>query len=191
MNVADVIRQLGYTDQWLEWGFIDETYLQVQYAEFLQSDDKNQEHYRCRAFCDFLSRNERLTDEAIDKIFRLTDDGPDGCNLLTDRISALIFSGVLSDEQHFALADRHPIVREPPLQKRYERETLLRRIRRTGLSENFAAIQATRDGAIHLCLLNHPEITHEHLQWLASGGANKSIRNRAEALLRSKRFREP
>lgn len=190
MNVAGIIRQLGYTDQWLEWGFIDEAYLQAQYDEFLQSDDKNQEHYRCKAFCDFLSRNEHLTDVAIDNIFRLTDDGPDGCDLQTDRISELIFSGVLSDEQHFALGNRHPVVREPPLQKRYERETLLRKIRRTGLPENFAAIQATRDGAIHLCLLEHPEVTRQHLQWLASAGANKSIRNRADALLRSKRFRE-
>jgi hypothetical protein len=190
MNVAGIIRQLGYTDQWLEWGFIDEAYLRAQYDEFLQSDDKNQEHYRCKAFYDFLSRKEHLTDVAIDNIFRLTDDGPDGCDLQTDRISELIFSGVLSDEQHFALGNRHPVVREPPLQKRYERETLLRQIRRTGLPKNFAAIQATRDGAIHLCLLEHPEVTRQHLQWLASAGANKSIRNRADALLRSKRFRE-
>ena len=191
MNVTEIVKQLGYTDQWLEWGIVDEAYLRAQHAEYVHSEDKNQEHYRCRAFLDFVRRNSRLTDGVIDKIFRLTDSGPDGCNLTTNRIIELILSGILTNEQHFALADRHPSVLERPIGKLYQRESLLRKIRRSGLSANFSEIQGCSDSAIQLILFEHPDLTREHLQWLKDNGANKSIRNRADAMLRSNRFRQP
>lgn len=191
MTVAQIIKQLGYTIQWLELGIVDQAYLESQYTEYARSDDKNQEHYRCRAFLDFIGRNSCLTDDVIDKIFLLTDSGPDGCNLIANRIIELIVSGILTDEQHFALADRHPGVLERPIGKLYERESLLRKVRRTGLAANFAEIQASADSSIHLSLFEHPELAREHVEWLASAGANKSVRNRAQAMLRSKRFREP
>jgi hypothetical protein len=174
----------------LEWGIVDEAYLRAQYAEYVQSDDKNQEHYRARAFHDFLSRRVQLTDETVDCIFRLTDEGPDGCDLTTNRIIELIVGGLLTDEQHFALAGHHPIVRQPPIERCYDRASLLIKIRRTGLAANFSDVQACADSVIHLNLLEHPELAREHLEWLASAGANKSIRNRAQSMLRSKRFRE-
>ena len=189
MNVADIARELGYTGQWLEWGIVDEAYLQSQYEVFLRSEDKNQEHYRCRAFIDFLARNSHLTDDLIDKVFLLVDCGPDGCNLQGNRAIELIVSDILTDEQHFALAQRHPGVFEKPIGKRYKRESLFRKIQSTGLAANFAEIQTSADKVIHLWLFEHPELSREHLEWLKSAGANKSIRNRAEATLGSKRFR--
>ena len=191
MTVAQIIKQLGYTVQWLKWGIVDQTYLESQHTEYARSDDKNQEHYRCRAFLDFIGRNSCLTDDVIDKIFRLTDSGPDGCNLTANRIIELIVSGILTDDQHFALADRHPSVLERPSGKLYQRESLLRKIRRSGLAANISEIQASGDSAIQLSLFELPDLTREHLQWLKDDGANKGIRNRAEAILGSKRFRQP
>ena len=98
MELAEIIKALGYTREWLEWDIVDEPYLQAQYAEYSRSDDKNQEHYRCGAFNDFLKRRSGLTDDQVDKIFRLTDNGPDRCDLSDNRLYALISSGILSDE---------------------------------------------------------------------------------------------
>jgi len=190
MNVGDIIKTLGYTVQWLEWGIVNEAYLESQYAGYFRSDDKNQEHYRCRAFRDFICRSSSLTDDVIDKVFLLRDDGPDGCDLTSNRVIELILSGILSDEQHFALANRQRSVLDRPIGKLYERESLLRKVRRTGLAANLSEIQASSDSFIQLSLLDHPDLARVHLQWLQGCGANKSIRNRAEALLRSKRFRE-
>ena len=190
MTVEAILQALGYTSEWLEWGIVDEAYLRSQYAKYCQSEDKDQEHYRWRAYLDFIRRSSCLSDDVIDKIFLLRDAGPDGCDLTDNRIIELIYSGILTDEQHFALADRHAGVLEEPVGKPYKRESLLRRIRQSGLTANFAEIQASADSAIHLNLFEHPELAREHLQWLQVAGANKSIRNRAEALLRSKRFRD-
>jgi hypothetical protein len=190
MELAEIIKALGYTREWLEWDIVDEPYLQAQYAEYCRSDDKNQEHYRCGAFNDFLKRRSGLTDDQVDKIFRLTDNGPDRCDLADNRAIALIHSGVLSDEQHFAMATRHPRVLAPPIQRMYQRETLLRKIRQSGIAETFGETQASGDREVQCFLLEHPDLAREHLKWLAESGANKAIRNRAAALLGSKRFRD-
>jgi len=51
MNSADAIaKHFGYTDDWLRLGVVTHADLQQQLAEFDTSDDKNTEHYRCRAF---------------------------------------------------------------------------------------------------------------------------------------------
>lgn len=186
-----IARELGYTSEWLAWGVVDEAYLRAQYDLYTRDDDKNQEHYRCAAFRDFLCRQLHVTDDLIDKVFRLTDDGPDRCDLRRNRICELLLSGCLSDEQHFALAQRHPEVHEPPLQKVYQRESLLRKIRRSGVAANFAEIQAYGDRDVQLALLEHAELEREQLVWLAEHGANKAIRNRAGQRLRTDRFRLP
>jgi hypothetical protein len=189
VDLAEILSELGYTSEWLEWGIIDRPYLEAQYALYCRSEDKNQEHYRCRAFIDFLHRQPRLTDDLIDKVFQLEDHGPDGCDLSDNRVMELIDSGILSDDQYFGLADRHSRVLTPPVNRLYKRNGLLRKISRSGLAENFPEIQAIGDSAIQLFVLEHPDLTRAHVQWLAEAGSNKAIRNRAVALLRSKRFR--
>ena len=47
-RIETILRQLGYTREWLEVGVVDEECLRQQYEEYLHSDDKNQEHYRDR-----------------------------------------------------------------------------------------------------------------------------------------------
>jgi hypothetical protein len=189
MTVEEILQALGYTHEWLEWGIVDEEYLRSQYAKYSQSDDKNQEHYRCQGFLDYLNLLQQVTDEMIDRIFLLTDAGPDGCDLTVNRLFELIGSGILTDEQHFALAHRHPGVLEKPIEEFYRRHSLLRKVRQSGLAANFTEIQESADSFIQLHLLDHPDVAREHLEWLKDAGASKSIRNRAEACLRSKKFR--
>lgn len=189
MDLAEILTELGYTSEWLEWGIVEKQYLEVQYSEFCRSHDKNQEHYRCRAFADFLGRYTQMTDELVDRVLRLTDSGPDKCDLRINRMFALIGSRILSDEQHFALAGRYPRFLEPALVRLYRRESILRKIRRSGLADRFSEIQASEDKVLQVYVLDHPEVERNHLQWLTECGANKRIRNRAAAMLRSRKFR--
>jgi hypothetical protein len=190
VELTKIAAELGYTSPWLDWGFVDEPYLRAQYAQYTSTDDKNQEHYRCGAFREFLRRHSRLSDEVVDRIFRLADDGPDRCNLHQNRIFELLLSGRLSDEQHFALAKRQPTVLEPPLQKIYWRCGILRKIRQSGVAANFAEIQLVSDREVQLELLEHADLAREHLVWLAERGANKAIRNRAAQRLQRNQFRQ-
>lgn len=189
MDLETILAELGYTRDWLAVGVVDETFLREQYAEFCRSEDKNQEHYRNGAFVSFLHRIASLSGEELSTLLNLTDNGPDRCDLAIERAIELLASGILTDEQLFGLAERHPRVLTPPLRKRYLREVLMRRIRRTGLEANFSEVQGLLDSTVQREILDHSELTRAQLEWLASHGLNKAIRNRATELLQCRRFR--
>lgn len=190
MDLDAILRQLGYTEAWVACGIVDGAFLRKQYAEYSSSEDKNQEHYRARAFSLFLASVEGLSDELLGSILLLTDRGPDHCDLSDHRAIELLASGRLTDEQLVDLPKRWPRVLQPPIQRRYLRETLSRRIRQTGVAANFDEIKAIADAHIQLEVLNHPDLGKSHVEWLAASGSNKAVRNRAIELLRSRRFQQ-
>src|SRR6185436_7409639 len=59
--VPEIMAELGYTPEWLSLGIVDEGHLRAQSALFQISEDKHPEHYRSRAFLDFLDRTRELT----------------------------------------------------------------------------------------------------------------------------------
>ena len=119
MNLDAILRQLGYTEAWIACGIVDEAFLREQYAEYSSSEDKNQEHYRARAFSSFLAKVEGLPDELLGRLLDLSDLGPDGCDLSDCGIIALLESGRLTDEQLGSLSERCARVLQPPIQLRY------------------------------------------------------------------------
>jgi hypothetical protein len=189
MMSAQFLREFGYTQDWIACGVVDEVFLREQYAEYCRSDDKHQEHYRYRAFASFLARQSTLSDDLVDKIFSLTDAGPDGTDLSADRIIRLIASGLLTDEQHGRLGKQHPRVLDAPVRRQYLRESLRRKIRKEGIEASFAEIQESGDSHLQLEVLDHPEVTRSHLEWLKTSGSSRAIRNRATQLLGSRRFK--
>ena len=191
MDISTALRSLGYTPLWLDLGIVSPEFVLAQIAELEQSKDKNQEHYRCEGFQVFLDSRESLTDEEIEGILRLTDDGPDRCDLRTDRIIGVIHSDLLTDQQLDQLGAL-PEVREAPIQRRYERARLYRRLRREGLSDGvFRMIVDSRDSELQRRIIERPDLSRKHVESLAKSGCNKKIRNVAAQLLRSRRFRQP
>ncbi|HEX2878291.1 MAG TPA: hypothetical protein VHO25_02020 [Polyangiaceae bacterium] len=188
VTLAHILQELGYNDDWITFGIVDEAYLREQYAEYLVSEDKNQEHYRAVTFWSFMSQVETISDETIAHIFQLADNGPDNCDLSDDRIVTLVEHGPLTDKQYTDLAIQHPRVLTPPIQRRYIRGTLRRKIKASGIANNFEEIKARGDGQIQLEMLEAPDIARTHLEWLRDFGSNKAIRNRAREFLRSRRF---
>ena len=182
-----IAQDLGYTEAWFRLGVVDNDFLAAQYTEFQNSEDKNQEHYRHRAFVRFLQNRTRLSDEEVNAVFELTDEGPDGSDLRSTRIIELIGSNHLTDAQ-LASLDRFPLVFEPAIQKIYRRRLLLHELAKEGvIDEVFNAVRDSNDKEIHLAILKRNDLREDQLQWLVENGLNISIRNQAIGLL--KRFR--
>jgi hypothetical protein len=182
----ELLELFGYTRDWIAAGVIDSAGLRRQYASFEGSDDKNSEHYRNGVFLEYLRSTSRLTDTELDLVLALTDVGAD---LRINRSIQLISSGLLSDEQFDRLAAT-PAVQDGAAARVYSRHGLLRLLARTGLTAaTFALIEASPDSFVHEAVLRHPQVSREHLLWLGEAGANRSIRNRALAALKSNRYR--
>ncbi len=187
-TLSTILSVLGYTADWLELGVVNESDLQVQYATFLASSDKNAEHYRNGMFCAFLQRTKSLTDAEIGAIVELRD-APEHIDMADNRLIGLVSSGVPSDEQLRALAG-HPKIERDPVRKRHHRALILREIRDNGLTSLvFDQIRDSVDAHLHESLLEHTNVSTEHLLWLCESGGNLAIRNRAKQMLQSKRFR--
>jgi hypothetical protein len=182
----ELLEILGYTRDWLAAGVIDSAFLRRQYALFEGSDDKNSEHYRNDAFLAYLRRTNCLTDTEVVLVLALTDVA--GFDLRINRSIQLISSGLLSDEQFERLAAT-PAIQDGAVAKVYSRHGLLRLLARSGLTAaTFAQIEASPDSVVHEAVLEHPRVSREHLLWLSQSGANRSIRRRAAAALKSRRL---
>ena len=95
---------------------------------------------------------------------------------------------MLSDEQ-LELITQFPEVTERPIQQRYLRAKLIRKINRTSVGECFVAVMQCDDPHIHQFILGNGGLKPEHVQWLSQYGHNKKIRNVASQLLTGKAFR--
>ena len=181
------LNRLGYTEEWLSSGIISEEFLMFQYEEINSSEDQNAEHYRCGGFRYFLNSKEMLTEHEIEAIFSLKDNGPDNCDLHENRIIELIYSGILTDEQ-LEFIVKFPEVRKMPIQKRYLREKLIRRVNRTSVEDCFEEIKNSEDSATQEYILEREDLLPKHAVWLAENGKNKRIRNVAKQLCYNRKF---
>ena len=188
MSINKALQKLGYTSSWIEFGIISNEYLLSQYDEIQNSEDQNTEHYRCGGFSNYLNSKEYLTNIEIDNIFKLTDNGPDLCNLHIDRIHQLLYSDILNNEQLFSLI-KYTEVSEPPIQKLYNRKCLLRKIELNGVDSSFDEIMKSNDPDIHRFILSLPDIKLHQIKWLSINSNNKKVRNIATQLSKNKKYR--
>jgi hypothetical protein len=179
--------RLGYTEEWLSFGILTEDYLLSQYQEILTSEDQNAEHYRSGGFGDYLKSKKVLTDQEVENVFKLVDDGPDKYDLHQDRIINLVVEGILTGKQ-LVLIGEYPEVVESPIQKCYLREILIRKIDSSSTDECFESIKSTDDTAIHEYILNKIDLLPKHAVWLSENGGNKRVRNIARQLCNKKSF---
>lgn len=183
--LTDALAALGYTAPWLRLGVIDAALLHAQHLACTTGEDRWPEHYRHRAFVDFVARAERFSDAELDALLALEDAGADGVDLRADRAIALLESRALTDAQLDALAARHPRVLEPPVDRRYRRARLRRAIAARGIAACAERIRAEADGPLQRELLDAPYLDGALLRWLRDHGASRAIRSRAQAQLQA------
>ena len=73
----DIFRELEFSQEWIDLGIIAETKLSQIEAEWLDSDDRNPEHYRWRAFLDFSQSQASLDPITAKRLCDLGAKDPD------------------------------------------------------------------------------------------------------------------
>jgi len=179
--IEKAIKRLGYTTDWLDLGIINEESLLAQLAKLNQSDEKNTEHYRQKTFNSFIDKQSQLTDVQLDNILQLTDNGPDKADLHVQRIIALIYSGILTNQQ-FEKLSQYKEVLDNPIQRLYFRTKLIRKIKQTGLNGLFGQVQESKDVSIHEFVLKRKDINERQLRWMQDYACNQKLRDQAQQL---------
>lgn len=71
------LKLLKYDQLWLDYGVLTLDLLQNQVKEFSHDKDKNTEHYRYKAFINYLGSQSTLSDELVNKLFEIIKIDPD------------------------------------------------------------------------------------------------------------------
>jgi len=72
-----IFRTIEFSQEWLDLGIIDSEKLQKIESEWNSSDDKHTEHYRWRAFLDFIESQEFLDPFIAKRLYDLGANDPD------------------------------------------------------------------------------------------------------------------
>ena len=172
-ELEDRLAKLGYTQLWLDYGVLTMEYFLAQEQELEHSDDKWTEHYRYRAFKDYLSSKSQLSDIEFDNYLKLTlhDEDPVmagsvavGLFRMTD-LTELQFQKLCTTIGHFGEWTNKTVIRE----------TLLAQLKNEELTADlFIKCVENGDSAVQEYLLEITDI--RQLQELAFKGKNKRIR---------------
>jgi hypothetical protein len=77
VDSMDMLRVLKLNQKWLDLGIVTPDKLNQLEREWIASQDKNAEHYRWRAFLDFIEANEFLEEGMLKAIYDLGRNDPD------------------------------------------------------------------------------------------------------------------
>lgn len=185
------LKRLGYTQAWVDLGVVTPTIIETQFNEICSSEDHHAEHYRHRAYLNFLQNKSALTDNEINQLFQLVDDGPDGIDLSLQRKRTLLdFNRLLTDAQLTRLSVEYQEFSKQPIEKAYRSITLLRNIAANGLTEDlFEDVKKHQDPDVERHILSKQLVTKAHIKWLQEFGSNKKIRNMAKQMANQNVFR--
>lgn len=180
-ELAETCALLGYSSLWIEYGLLDAGYLKRQMLFFHESDDKNTEHYRYRAFSDYLHGKQSLTDTAFDHYLHLALIDPNP--LMAGSALSDLFKTIDLSERQFDLLAKTILSFGNWAQKIVLRHTLLRKFRTEAFSDLlFRECMEHGDGFVQHKLLNLAN--REQLEELASKACNNQIRRMAKVELR-------
>jgi hypothetical protein len=174
---------LGYTQGWVESGFLSLELLQAQLEQFQSSDDKNTEHYRYRAFWE-VRRRGAFSDSEFEQYVLLAGSDVDLAMGRAALIDLLHHPGISEAQWEAVLA--HPRVMELPNLIKMER--LLRELRRPDANEE-TLWHCFEEGnsTVQRYLVEMPDLPRPLLEALQERGANKAVRNIARLWLKQQR----
>jgi hypothetical protein len=78
MESMDIFRELEFSQEWVDLGIITPAKLKQLEAEWTTGEDTNPEHYRWRAFLDFIEAKESLDEHTARMLYNLGANDPDG-----------------------------------------------------------------------------------------------------------------
>lgn len=185
-----IMRRLGYDRAALELGIVDSETLEAQHSKLEANAGCRSEDLRFAAFAAFLGRTMKLADGEVEAVLRFCRTEVDP-SVRASMIIQLVSCGVLLDAQLALLAD-HRDIREEPIRTRYLRETLRRKMKSDGLTDDvFHAVLQSRDAYLQREALARAEMLPAHAESLAAHGANRTVRNLAGQLLNRMKCSKP
>ena len=97
----------GYTTKWIEYGFIDQSILDTQIAEFNNGKEKPTEEFRSNLFDKWLSDHKTVTNKQIEEYLELALE--DSAKVMAgNAVRKLFTSDRITDEQFDFIAERLP-----------------------------------------------------------------------------------
>lgn len=72
-----IFHKLGFTQKWIDLGIITPEKLAEPGIQWNKSEDSNTEHYRWRAFQDFLAERKNLESETLKELYDLGKNDSD------------------------------------------------------------------------------------------------------------------
>jgi len=73
----DIFEALGFSREWVDLGVVTPEKLKELEAEWLKGEDRNAEHYRWRAFREFVEAQESLSEVTARALYNLGANDPD------------------------------------------------------------------------------------------------------------------
>ena len=185
-NESAALDALGYTDEWLLAGILDEALLAEQFEKLQSGGTRKTAKYRAQAVTRFLSGDSPLSDEEIDDFMNVMKADAD-TKMSNTAIAELIPSSRISAAQLERIARS-----DPALMRRHEaliRRTYLMRLIEGGVSDdNMVQVIEYKDASVQTSLIRDSRLTRKHADLLAERGANATIRESARKWLQDKRF---
>jgi hypothetical protein len=177
-EMQNALKLLGYSPDWLEFGFLDVAELESQIAYYHTGKDPNREHYRYSAFCRVLASRSALSDAEIAHYIQLAEQDEDTAMGRSAVMNLIEWHGLR--EEQFERMSAEAYFADSLSQKLILRRRLFT-ILSTGplAEETFAACLTSQDTHVQRELVENWELTPEQLERLAVQGANRTIRNLA------------
>lgn len=182
-ELSRYLSKLGYTGQWLECGLLTTEQLLVQINAYDNEQNKHTEHYRYKAFRNYLADKETLSDAEFGNYLNIALSDEDTVMASSALIDLFTKIG-LSDTQFNKLVAQMKALGDWT-KSTLVRQTLLRRLKHKPLTEElFQECFKNGDNLIqeYLISLANPE----QLETLSLKGRVKKTRNMATQVLRQK-----
>lgn len=98
-DIDEMLKQLNYHSNWLDFGFLTPELLSLQFENFHQGDDKNTEHFRYGCFLNFIKKHQEFSDLQIEQFIILAQQDDD--NLMAGSALKTLFEcGKLTSKQY-------------------------------------------------------------------------------------------
>ena len=180
---------LGYTQKWIDYGFITPEFLTQQIDEFNNSEDKNTEHYRLGALSKWLSSTKVLNISEIEQYMEVAKEDPDKLMAGT-AMKELFTSTIITDSQFKFLKRKLPEFGEWT-KKLIQFEDLTKRINNEPITEElfdacFKYKKEFRDNRLIVKIIKTTD-NEDLLLEFETNGSGKQLRTLAQKRLNSLR----
>lgn len=187
-DFKEQLLKFGFTQKWMDFGFLTEESLHSQAEQQLASGDSNHEHLRYTAFKSWIRGRISASDGDISNFADLALSDPDR-TMAGSALADLIDTPWITDDQFGFLAHKLAVF-GAWTEKRIFRSKIIRELDKGVWNpELFENVLAQKDRSIHARLILHPDLSRSQLERLAEHGATRGIRAKAGEALKSGRFR--